>query len=190
MIRIRSTNDAVGKRCTSIDIVTNDRRHGGLILIHRQRCSRTTAVAGDGWRIVRTLDGDRDLRGAGQTCGVTHRIGEDILQCVTASTKGLNRRVIVIDRVSVRTVRSDIDRAKGTSHVGGNIGRGTGNRTCSHTRYRASITRVDVRVVGEYIAGGIGTRGSVANATSFYCSGCVCYATGFSLILETLIVTI
>ena len=60
-------------------------------------------------RVVGTLDGNGDLRGARQSTDVLHGVSEDIRDGVAGGTQSLDGHVRVIDRVSVITIGCNID---------------------------------------------------------------------------------
>ncbi len=64
------------------------------------------------WRIVGTLDGDGDLRRAGEASCVTHGVREDVVECVGGGAQSLDSCVIVVNGVGVGAIGSDGDRTE------------------------------------------------------------------------------
>ena len=67
--------------------------------------------------IIRSLDGHYNLSCACQPTCICDRVGEDIVQRIAARSQSLDCRGAVIDCVSVRTIRSDINRTIRTSNT-------------------------------------------------------------------------
>ena len=100
-------------RCVAgIQIAACDGSNAGRVSrVFGDREARRGHIVG---RVVGSLDGHCNLRGASQACRITHRVGEDVVDRVGRNAEGLDGGVVVIDCVGVSTVGSDVDRAEGT----------------------------------------------------------------------------
>ena len=116
------------------------------------------------------MDGDRDLCRVCYARCIVHGIGEHIAKRVCRCSQSLNVCVDIVDRIGIRSISSDTDRTVGARHTGCYVARSTGLCTCedSDDRFRFSVTGgILVGIVGENIAGWIGTGRRVRNPACF-----------------------
>ncbi len=100
---------AVGKGISCVDVDTRCRSNRRAIRGVFGDCQGTRGDIGRS--IVGTLNGDRDLGGAGKPRCIAHRISKDILQRITGGAQCLNGCVTVVDGVGVPSIAGNANRS-------------------------------------------------------------------------------
>ena len=77
------------------------------------------------------------------------------------------RSVAIVDGVGIGTRRSDVDRAVCTGNRGAHVGRSAAYHPGCYAADGLRISRVNIRVIGEYIAGWIRSCRAVGHAACF-----------------------
>ncbi len=116
------------------------------------------------------MNSDRDLRGAGCPSRIGHCVSKHIQDRLAIGPESLHRGIAIVNGVRVRTIGCDVDRTIGTGNARGNVTNGTSGRSRHHTADSLGLAigrGVWIGIVGENVAGWVGTGSAVAHSACF-----------------------